>query len=461
MKTENWIWITRSFGNGLKADYRDMLSHVPDIDGIVLTFIETGAYIEDQFSEKYKTSEEKLAVLVDAVADVVVNEHKKQLIIRTFFYNYDELNNVRKCLDLIKNQEIIVMCKETPHDFFVTHPVSAWIKNLNRPVLIEFDCAHEFSGQGIVASIFPGIHMERWKTYSEMENVTGFSIRTSRYGNTLLIDKPCEVNLYSLHQLLKNSSLSEEQVIKDFIIEKYGKQSLPYLLPAFQKADDIILSSFYTLGLNTTKHSALNFDYRSVYTRHVSGRWTKSKEVEIAHGVNKKFHYWKDIVNHLAPVEHKKRSNVNEKEIKDVLDNKWLEPQELMNEEYLKYIIIEKDFAVKEAEEALELVRKGKGYVANVKAYNDLHDVFYRTYLSAKIYRAAAKVYYGQRIAEKGQEYITNTLKATLQEGLDEYSLVSELFNNYTRHCPEGQFKWKKTPKVVSQYLKNVDNFLK
>ena len=54
---EFWEW--------LKDDYRQMLDRVSEADGLVLTFIETGAYAERQFSKKMKSSEEKLAAVVD------------------------------------------------------------------------------------------------------------------------------------------------------------------------------------------------------------------------------------------------------------------------------------------------------------------------------------------------------------------------------------------------------------
>ncbi|MCL3779296.1 hypothetical protein EMN47_02740 [Prolixibacteraceae bacterium JC049] len=449
-----------AFWDWFRADYRKMLDLVPDIDGIVLTFIETGARIEDQYSTRYKTAEEKLAALVDVVADIVINERKKELVIRTFFYNYEELANVRRCLDLIKNKKVTVMCKETPHDFFVTHPVSTWIKDLNRPVLIEFDCAHEFSGQGILASIFPGVHMKRWKTYAQMNNVVGFCLRTSRYGNTLILDTPTEVNIYALHQLLEQPGLSEDEVLTQFITEKYGEKSLEYLLPVFQIADEIILSTLYTLGLNTTSHSRMNMHYRSIYTRHVSGRWLENKEIELKHGVGKSLHYWKDIVNHLAPAEHKMVTKTNEIEIKDVLENGWLQPKELMNETYLEYVVAEKNFAVAESQKALELIKKAKAFIADTSAYNKLYNTFYRTLLSAKLYRSVAKMYYGKRIAIRGNEFITESLKATLKEGLQEYKEVVSLFENFNAACPVGQLNWKKSVKEAAIYTKGINEFI-
>ncbi len=46
-----------------------MLNQIPGIQGIVFTFIETGARIERQHSKVLKSDQEKLATVVNAVAD--------------------------------------------------------------------------------------------------------------------------------------------------------------------------------------------------------------------------------------------------------------------------------------------------------------------------------------------------------------------------------------------------------
>ncbi|HKI87470.1 MAG TPA: hypothetical protein VKA38_00490, partial [Draconibacterium sp.] len=147
------------FWKWFKADYRKMLDKIPEVNGIVLTFIETGARVENQYSEILQTPQEKLAALVDSVASVIVTERHLKLYLRSFMYNKSELNNLMKCFSLIKCPDIVVMAKETPHDFFVTHPISWWIQDIPFPVIIEFDATHEFNGQGIVASFFPGVHL--------------------------------------------------------------------------------------------------------------------------------------------------------------------------------------------------------------------------------------------------------------------------------------------------------------
>jgi hypothetical protein len=77
-----WAW--------LKQDYREMLDRVPGADGVVLTFIETGARAERQHSRVMGTPQEKLAAVVNAVADVVIGERKLNLYARTFSYTHAE-----------------------------------------------------------------------------------------------------------------------------------------------------------------------------------------------------------------------------------------------------------------------------------------------------------------------------------------------------------------------------------
>ena len=91
---EFWEW--------LKDDYRQMLDRVSEADGLVLTFIETGAYAERQFSKKMKSSEEKLAAVVNAISDVLIGERKKKLYIRTFAYSEEEYKGTTGCIEYLK-----------------------------------------------------------------------------------------------------------------------------------------------------------------------------------------------------------------------------------------------------------------------------------------------------------------------------------------------------------------------
>ncbi len=445
------------FWQWFKNDYRKMLDKVPEIDGIVLTFIETGARVENQYSEVLKSPEEKLAALVDSVASLVVKERHMKLYIRSFMSNRSELSNMMNCFDLIKTPGIVVMAKETPHDFFVTHPVSSWIKDIPFPVVIEFDCAHEYNGQGVVASIFPELHMERWKYYQALPNVIGYSIRTDRYKTTSIIGTPAEINLYAIHKSTENPEIDIDQVSESFIAEKFDSVAIQHLKPLFKLAPEIILSSFYTLGLNTSRHSELNFDYRSIYTRHVSGRWLNNPEITIEHGVNKQFHYWSDIVNHLAPAKYKYPKSANLNELYEVFQNNWLLPEELMDSTYLSYVLIEKKHGIDLAEKAMQIIKEAKVHCTSSGNFNTIYHTFNRTLMSARLRKAYAQVYYGQRIWNRGEAFQNENLRQLISDGMDEIVVVSEQISSYRRGGASGQYNWKNDAEIALDLVDDVN----
>lgn len=445
------------FWRWFKKDYRKMLDKIPDVDGIVLTFIETGARVENQYSELLTTPEEKLAALVDSVASVVVEERNMKLYIRSFMYNRSELSNLMNCFDLIKTKDIVVMAKETPHDFFVTHPVSSWIKDIPFPVIVEFDCAHEFNGQGIVASIFPETHLKRWQHYQTLPNVIGYCARTDRYKNTSIIGTPAEINLFAISQSAENLDIGIDEITEKFIAEKFDSVAIEYLKPLFELAPEIMLSSFYTLGLNTTNHSKLDFDYRSIYTRHVSGRWLNNQEIDIAHDVNKRLHYWSDIVNHLAPAKHKMAEGSNLDELYEVFANNWIQPDELMDSTYLEYVLLEKAHGVKLAQKAMQIINEAKVYCTHSRNFNSIYHTFNRTLMSAQLRKAYAQVYYGQRIWNRGEDFQNEHLKNLISDGLEEIIIVSDQITSYRRGGASGQYDWKNDADIALNLVDEVN----
>jgi len=432
---EFWRW--------LKNDYRGMLDRVPEIDAIMLTFIETGANVEDQFSRVLKTEGEKLAALVDTLADLLINERKIKLYIRTFIYNQSELDAILECIGLLKHPDIVVMIKEVPHDFFLTHPVSFEVEKVKYPVIIEFDAAHEYNGQGIIASIFPDVHLKRWKHFMTLPNVIGYAARTDRYNDTRIVDGPCEINLYALKRAAENPSVDIETVYDDFITKKYGRESLPFVKSAFKKSYDIVTSVIYTLGIQIADHSRIHYDRQWAYLGHNPGEWHKNMTYEVRHNVNKVFHYWKDVTNHLAPARHKKFEGSLAEGVSFAFENGWLEEKELINMEYLGYVIREKDYGVELAQSAVADILKAKPFIQDTAAYSSLYHTFKRTEITARAYRATAKVYFGYRVYGRGDEFKTKELNRILWEGLDEILAVCEEIRNYSQKGPRGQFDFE------------------
>jgi len=442
-----------AFWEWLKNDYREMLDLIPNIDGIVLTFIETGARVEDQFSVKLQSPAEKLAKVVNEIAEVVIEERNLRLYARTFIYTKKELSNILSCIDKIQNEKVILMVKEVPHDFFLTHPVQSYIDQLNRPVIIEFDAGHEYSGQGIIANTFVEKTAERWRFYQQKSNVIGYVARTDRYGDTRIIDRPSEILLFTLFALNQNPDIINDQIYDDFISLKYGKEVVNYLKPAFKSAYDIVTSSLYTLGLCMANHSALSCDYQSIYNRYVSGRWMDIPLIHVNHGINKSFHYYIDVVNHLAPKHLKQEGARLYREDPFVRDSLWIKAEDLMNKEYLEYIILEKNFSITLAEKSLKEIEKSKPYLADFQ-YKNLFQTYYRTLIKACLSRGAAKAYFSYRIWAAYSSERDQKLLDIFWEGIDEmkamYKIVEEDFNN----SPRGQWTWQKDLKTVNNYIK-------
>jgi len=446
----------QAFWEWFKKDYRDMLTLVPGVDGLVLTFIETGARAENQYSVKLKTGPEKLAAVVDAIGDVVCEELGKKLYIRTFAYTDAEYKNTIGCIDYIKSDKIILMMKETPHDFFLTHPTDKYAGTINRPTIMEFDACNEFNGQGVIANTWPEYILKRWSDLIRRPNVIGYVARTDRYGDTRLVGTPNEILLYSLKRYSEDQTISADEIYDEFISSKYGKKAVRFLKPAFMKAYDIISSSLYTLGTNVANHSKLDFDpYKSSYGRHVSGKWIDPPVVFIGHGVNKEFHYWTDIIEHIAPARFKTPEAGLNVEAPKVIKNNWITPVEKMDERYLKHIIAEKHFGVKSAEKASRLADKANPFL-NENDSRLITNLFYRTLLTARVYEASATAYFGYRVYARGEEYQTKWLKKTMKRALDDILVISDEIDSYREKVPQGQWNWRGDAAIAREYHKKI-----
>ena len=441
-----------AFWEWLKQDYREMLDLAPDIDGIVLTFIETGARAERQHSRRLATPQEKLAAVVNAVADVVIGERGLNLYARTFAYTHEEYDNITRAIDGFERSEIRLMMKETPHDFFLTHPNDFFAGQIERPTIMEFDAAGEFNGQGIIANTWPQYMLRRWRDFQSRPHVIGYAARTDRYGDTRLVGRPSEVNLYALRRAVEDPRITPEEITREFITQRYGAEAVPHLTAAFANAYDIVTSTLYTLGTNTANHSALDWDpYASSYARHVTGKWVDPPVTRIAHGVNREMHYWRDVIDRIAPPWAKAPAGAQWQEVPWVREEGWLTAGERMDEEYLEHIVTEKEHGVRLAEESLRHVDAARTLLS-AEDYEDLHHYFTRTLLTARLHLAVARAYFGFRVWSRGAPHATPAVDATVRQGLREIDEVAAAIESYPVKPPSGQWTWEEDAEKARTY---------
>ena len=257
-----WVWIAE--------DYRQLMALCPEVDGLVLTFIESGARVEHQISRM--SVPERLAKVINTVSAVVCGEYGKSLWLRTFAYNEAEYENLRRCLDLVQwRPGMGVMIKDAPHDFFLTHPLNPMVGALGRPTLVEFDACGEYHGQSVILNTIPEFYAERWRRLSARPDVVGYVARTDRCGDNTVSCTPAHVNLYALWRVSEDPAVSVDTIWEDWLTARYGAPAIRHLKPALQASRAILDGTCYILGLNTTHHSDFRLDDPSTYSRHVSG----------------------------------------------------------------------------------------------------------------------------------------------------------------------------------------------
>lgn len=445
---EFWEWF--------KADYREMLDLVPTVQGIILTFVETPGRVEQQSSRTLPTAAEKLAAAVDAVADVVIDERGLNLYIRTFAYTEEEYAALAGCIERMRHPGVRLMMKETPHDFFLTHPNDALVGRFGRPTIVEFDTGNEFHGQGIVANTWPEYVIERAGDLLSRPDVVGYVARTDRYGTTRAVGRPSEILLEALKRMDREPATEAETVYNEFIAARYGEDAALMLKPAFRLAREIALSTFYTLGTNMANHSKLNYDlYPSSYARHVSGRWIEPPETFVARGVNRRFHFWRDVVEQLAPPRHKRPRGQLLNEAPQVLRADWVTPEERITPEFLGYVVAEKDHGVALAERALVHVGAAR-QVMRPEDFADVWSTFERTLLTARLHRATAKAYFGFRVHARGGEFSTDALAATVRAGMAEIMEVATAIERYPEPVPAGQWTWREDAAMARFYVQRI-----
>jgi hypothetical protein len=255
--------------------------------------------------------------------------------------------------------------------------------------------------------------------------------------------------------LIENPDLSEDQIYVNYISSVYGEKAVPNLKPAFQNAFDIVTSSLYTLGLCMANHSSLSCDYPSIYNRYVSGRWMKDPVFWLGHNVNKEYHYYKDIVNHLAPKHLKEKNARLFEEDPFLLQTDWIQAAEMMNKSFLQDIITEKDYSVALSDTSLMQISKVKDLLRPGQ-YHELYQTFYRTKVKAKISRGACKAYFSYRIWAGFPEERNQVLLDIFWEGINEMVAMKEIIVNEFELSPRGQWTWERDIKTVNEYVRKM-----
>jgi hypothetical protein len=308
----------------------------------------------------------------------------------------------------------------------------------------------------MVINTFVDDILRRWRDLSRRPHAIGFTIRTDRLGDSRLVGKPGEMCLLALTRGAENPDVTAEQVYDEFISSHYGAAALAELKPAFESAFDLITSTYYTLGTPTTDHSKLDYDlFTPIYGHLVSGRWMDPPVTYVRHGVDREFHYWRDVIDHLAPPFVKNPAYKTPDYTLSERERAALHPGERMDEEYLRYVVTEKNYGVALAEDDVRHVEKARAALTPAN-YEQLRAYFDRTLLTARLQRATASAYFGFRVWSRGKEFQTPYVTDIVQRGLAEIEDVARLMRDYPVKAPKGQYVWTDDAKFAERYFKLI-----
>ncbi|MFL5619165.1 MAG: hypothetical protein ACJ79A_12340 [Gemmatimonadaceae bacterium] len=267
-----------------------------------------------------------------------------------------------------------------------------------------------------------------------------------------LVGHPAEIDLYALARVVEDPNVTADRVSADFITAHDGAAARPFVARAFRNAFDIVTSNLYTLGTNVANHSRLDYDgYSSSYARHVSGKWIEPPVAHVRHGVNRGLHYWRDVVDRIAPPSAKEPKGAQWSEVPWVRDSGWIHPGERMDEATLRMVLTEKRWGVAKAKESLHAIEDGRG-VLRPADYRELHALFERTLLTARLHEGVASAYYGFRIWTRGDSARTTEVRRAIRTGLAEIAEVSAAMRAYPTPPPVGQWEWAKDADQAMKY---------
>ena len=91
------------------------------------------------------------------------------------------------------------------------------------------------------------------------------------------------------------------------------------------------------------------------------------------------------------------------------------------------------------------------------RKYKVVYQTFYRTLVTARLYEAVTKAYFGYRIYARGESFRTETLIKIIRQGLTDIRLIALEMEKYNEPYPIGQWDWKNDGKKALQYHNKIE----
>jgi len=88
--------------------------------------------------------------------------------------------------------------------------------------------------------------------------------------------------------------------------------------------------------------------------------------------------------------------------------------------------------------------------------FDQVYQLLYRTWLTARVFEATAAAYFGFRVYSRGPAYRSDWLDVNLRNALDSMLLVAGEIENYCCKVPVGQWKWRNDAQTAREYHRKI-----
>gem|GEM_PF-1304871 len=260
----------------LDQRYERLLQAVPDCAGFVLTLHESDFKV---FRNGDVVSHDDVPGRIQKVTLLVyhvLKRHHKQLILRNFFYEPQEMEYFKAALAGLPD-DIIVMSKDTTHEFqpfYPWDPLHGDVGKKRQIVEIDLGVEKAWSSHGAYAQ---ADYIRRVALRAREKGLTGLVGRARLQWDHPFNDMH-EVNLYAFSRFLKDPDLTTDRVLADWAADRYPSNAVPYIVSALKRSEFINHHGRWHLEYWLTKNIGDAWDNYPYYFSRVQVRsrykWT-------------------------------------------------------------------------------------------------------------------------------------------------------------------------------------------
>jgi hypothetical protein len=217
--------------------YERLIQAVPGCAGFVLTLHESDFKV---FRNSDVISSNDVPARIRKVTMVVYNvlkRHNKQLILRNFFYEPQEMEYFKEALNGLPD-DIIVMSKDTTHEFQPFYPWDPLHGETGKKrQIIEIDLGVEkaWSTHGAYAQTD---YIRRVVQRAQEKGLVGL-VGRARLSWDQPFEDSHEVNLYAFSRFMQDPDLSVDTVLTEWAAKRYPVEAVPYIVSAFKRTEFI------------------------------------------------------------------------------------------------------------------------------------------------------------------------------------------------------------------------------